>query len=175
MVDDKQLEARAVRGDPEALAQLLKQHYSLLRKYSLKLTLHPAHADDLTQDTMLRAIERIGTYQLRAAFSTWLISIASRLYLDGIRRRKRESRWQAEEQSLHAIRYQMRSIGMDWPEALDALGRLQPDVRAPIVLKHYYGYSQDEIAAMLDIPSGTVKSRIHNGIKQVREELNADA
>ena len=70
---------------------------------------------------------------------------------------------------------QMQSSGRDWPEALEALGRLKPDVRTPIVLKHYYGYSQDEIAAMLDIPAGTVKSRIHNGIKQLREELSADA
>ncbi|MOA50598.1 RNA polymerase sigma factor SigY [compost metagenome] len=59
----------------------------------------------------------------------------------------------------------------EWPEALQALGELKSEWRMPVLLKYYYGYAQEEIAAMLDIPVGTVKSRLHNGLKQLRKEL----
>ena len=62
----------------------------------------------------------------------------------------------------------------DWPDALDALGALNYDIRVPILLKHYYGFDYEEIARWLDIPIGTVKSRLHNGLKQLRKELSDD-
>jgi RNA polymerase sigma-70 factor (ECF subfamily) len=62
----------------------------------------------------------------------------------------------------------------EWSEAIDTLAQLPQEVRVPIILKHYYGYAYEEIAEMMDLPAGTVKSRIHNGLKQIRKEMDAD-
>jgi RNA polymerase sigma factor, sigma-70 family len=164
----------AVRGDTKALASLLHDHYALLYKYMLKITMNKALAEDLVQETMLKAIERIGTFQAKAKFSTWLISIATRLYMDEMRRKGRERKWQSDEQALQAIRFDAAMSREEWPSALDALAGLPPDVRVPIMLKHYYGYSYEEIAQWLDIPLGTVRSRLHNGLSRLRKELNDD-
>ncbi|MEY9865725.1 RNA polymerase sigma factor (sigma-70 family) [Peribacillus sp. B2I2] len=55
---------------------------------------------------------------------------------------------------------------------MEALGHLKADFRVPIILKHYYGFSYEEIARIVKVPEGTVKSRVHKGIKTVRKELN---
>jgi RNA polymerase sigma-70 factor, ECF subfamily len=167
---------KQARKDSGAMAALLQQHYVFLHKYMLKVTMNRTLAEDLVQDTMVKAIENIGTYEGRSKFSTWLISIATRLYLDRLRRLKREKRWQENEQAqaLRALKFEALSAGSEWPDAAEALAELDDDVRLPILLKYYYGYTVDEIAAWMDIPSGTVKSRIHNGLKKLRKELTAD-
>ncbi|RCW44151.1 RNA polymerase sigma (SigY) subunit [Paenibacillus prosopidis] len=169
--DETILIKQAIRGDSRALSELLRQHYSFLYQYVLKVTMNKARAEDVTQETMLKAIEKISTFQGKAKFSTWLITIASRLVVDRIRRNEREKQWLQEEQSLRAMRYDTLQRMNEWPEALQALGELHSDIRIPVLLKYYYGYAQEEISTMLDIPVGTVKSRLHNGLKQLRKEL----
>ncbi|MFD0672662.1 RNA polymerase sigma factor SigY [Cohnella sp. GCM10027633] len=161
----------AVRGDGPALARLLQANYAFLYRYLLKVTMNKALAEDLVQETMLKSIERIGTFREQSKFSTWLIAIASRLYSDEIRRQGRESKWRSEEQSMQAIRFKAALDQEEWPYALDALAGLPPDVRLPLLLKHYYGYAYKEIAEWLDIPVGTVKSRLHYGLDRLRKEL----
>ncbi|WP_308636071.1 RNA polymerase sigma factor SigY [Paenibacillus silvisoli] len=172
--NEEQLVKQAVRGDDRALSDLLRGHYAMLYRYMLKVTMNKAMAEDLVQETMLKAIERIGTFRLQSKFSTWLISIATRRYIDEMRKQQREQKWQTQEQALQAIRFDAAMQRQDWPHALDALGALSYEIRVPILLKYYYGYAYEEIAAWLDIPVGTVKSRLHNGLKQLRKELEAD-
>lgn len=171
MHDEKKLIKQAVRGDSRALSELLQQQYSFLYQYLLKVTMNKTRAEDLTQETMLKAIEKISTFQGKSKFSTWLITIASRLVVDRIRRNELEKHWLQEQQSLRSIRFDTLQQGNEWPEALQALGQLSSDIRIPVLLKYYYGYAQEEISSMLDIPVGTVKSRLHNGLKQLRKEL----
>ncbi|OMF34724.1 RNA polymerase sigma factor SigY [Paenibacillus sp. FSL H8-0548] len=171
MHDETKLIKQAVRGNSSALSELLRLHYAFLYQYVLKVTMNKSRAEDVTQETMLKAIEKIATFQGKAKFSTWLITIASRLVVDNIRRSELEKHWLQEQQLLRAIRFDTLHQGEEWPEALEALGQLSSDVRIPILLKYYYGYAQEEISSMLDIPVGTVKSRLHNGLKQLRKEL----
>lgn len=172
--DEQALIRKAQQGDHQALAALLHRHYAFLVNILIKLTLQPHLAEDLAQDTMLRSMEKIRLYNGQSKFSTWLVTIASRLYIDHLRKKKREKALLAEEQSLRSLKWQTEQKGDDWPDVLDALSRISNDVRLPILLKHYYGYTHDEIAAMLDIPAGTVKSRIHNGVHALRKELRPD-
>ncbi|MCQ6562588.1 RNA polymerase sigma factor SigY [Paenibacillus mendelii] len=171
-MDDETTMKQAVRGDDRALAILLRDNYSLLYRYMLKVTMNKAMAEDLVQETMLKAIERIGTFQLRSKFSTWLISIGTRLYMDEMRKKERERRWRNAEQAMQSIRFDAAMRQDEWPEALDALGEMPYEIRVPILLKYYYGYAYEEIAKWLDIPIGTVKSRLHNGLKHLRKELS---
>ncbi len=176
MSDQVQEQIRqAQQGDASALAGLLREHYTFLYKYLVKVTMNPLLAEEIVQDTMVRCMERISTYNGSSAFSSWLITIATRLYIDRKRRWKREAEWkQQEEQGSRSIRWRFESQGEEWSGVLDALSRLPTAQRVALLLKHYYGYSYDEIGAILQIPSGTVKSRVAYGISQMRKELNED-
>ncbi|MCH1627066.1 RNA polymerase sigma factor SigY [Fredinandcohnia quinoae] len=173
-MDDKDLIKSAKRGDSLAFAMLFKEHYPFLVKYLIKITMNPDIAEDLAQETMMKSIEKIKLYNGKSKFSSWLITIATNLYIDNLRRKKREQNYQLQEQALRKMKWQFESRTEEWNDVMVALGMLSNEIRIPIVLKHYYGYSYEEIADMLQIALGTVKSRIHNGIQSVRKELKSD-
>lgn len=169
---EAELIAKAQRGDQVALARLLQANYLSVKKYLVTVTMDRTLAEDLTQETMIRAIQRIGQYSFRSKLSTWLISIATNLYLDHLRRYKREKRLQEE-----AAAFDLPAAPGPDTEVADLLERLHAlprDVAMPVILKHYYGYTYEEIAAMMAIPEGTVKSRIFNGIRALRKGMSGD-
>lgn len=161
----------AKKGDHLAFAMLFKEHYPFLVKYLMKITMNPDTAEELAQETMAKCIQKIHLYNGQSKFSTWLVSIATNTYIDQCRKKKREKNWQGQEEIYRKLKWHFESRNEEWNDALEALGRLPEDVRIPIILKHYYGYSYDEIGEWMKISSGTVKSRVHNGIKSVRREL----
>lgn len=171
MTEDELIQ-RARGDDSPALAELLQRNYLSVKKYLVTVTLDHALADDLTQETMVRAIQRFRQFTGRSKFSTWLIAIATNLYLDVLRRRSREQRLQAA-----AVDDLVTTAAepAEWQDLLTAMHRLPREVVLPIVLKHYYGYAYEDIAAVMGVPVGTVKSRIHNGMATIRKELTGDA
>lgn len=169
--EEAELIEQAKRGDKTALSLLLQRHYTFLVRYLIKVTLQPMLAEDLAQETMLRCMEKIKLYNGQSKFSSWLLTIGTRLYIDSIRKKKRELRLMEKEQAMRRLKWQTEHTGSEWPEALEALGSLAEGVRMPIILKHYYGYSYEEIARIMEIPEGTVKSRVHNGLEVLRKEL----
>lgn len=173
-MDEQQQIRRAIQGDNHALAQLLQDHYTFLMKYLMKVTMNPTLAEDLVQDTMLKCIEKISLYNGSSKFSSWLITIATRQYIDMMRRKKVEQRWQEQEQALRKIQWHMQQHQETWTDAIESLSKMRYELRLPILLKHYYGYAYEDIAEMMDIPIGTVKSRIYNGLQQLRKELMPD-
>ena len=173
-MDELSLITEAKKGDQRALAMLLQKHYAFVKNYLLKLTLSPSLAEDLTQETVLRCIRKLHLYQDKSKFSSWMITIAGRLYIDYTRKQKREKRWLEGEQARRHIRFQAERSGHSWPELLEALGGLSPDMRMAVVMKHYYGYTIEEIADIVGVPEGTVKSRIHHAVRRLREELTLD-
>lgn len=169
-MDDKNLIKNAKNGNQLALAKLFQQNYSFLLKYLIKVTMNKSVAEDIAQETLAKCIEKIHLYNEKSKFSSWLISIATNLYIDQLRKNKREAKWQ-QEQGIRGLKWQIESRNEDWNDALTALAKLTDDVRIPIVLKHYYGYSYDEIGSIMKVSPGTIKSRIHNGILAIRKEL----
>lgn len=165
----------AQHGDDEALAELLRRHYPFVRNYMIKWTMDPETAQEMTQEAMMRAVTHIRSYDGSSKLSSWLITIASRLYLDECRRRKRERRWRQEQrQSARRMRWTAEASGSEWRDVMDALAELEPETRAAILLKHYYGYGYEEIGRMLGCPEGTAKSRVFHGIRKLRKEWNND-
>ncbi|QWU15482.1 RNA polymerase sigma-70 factor, ECF subfamily [Paenibacillus sophorae] len=172
--EESQIIRKAQRGDRLALAQLLQHHYAFIYKYLLKLTMDPALAEDVTQDTIVRCMEKIALYNGSSSFSSWMITIATRLYIDRMRRRNREEEWIRREQGIRSIRWRFEAQGEEWSDVLDALSRVPLPQRIALLLKHYYGYSYGEIGRILGIPEGTAKSRAAYGLRQLREELKED-
>ncbi|MGG5253374.1 RNA polymerase sigma factor SigY [Neobacillus sp. SM06] len=163
---------KAKKGDERAFAMLFKDNYPYLVKYLIKITMNPDTAEELAQETMAKAVQKLSLFDGKSKFSSWLITIATNSYIDQCRKMKRENEWRKQEVTYRKLKWNLESHNEEWNDALTALGKLSEDVRIPVVLKHYYGYSYEEIGAMMKIASGTVKSRVHKGIQIVRKELN---
>lgn len=174
--EDIYLIQEAITGDDDAFTQLFQKHYSFLYKYLLKLTLNEETSSDLAQETMMKCYTNLASFKGEGKFSTWMISIASRLYIDTIRKKEREKK--KANRLLHVLSRQLtfrsKSNGMEWSDTFSDFNQLPADTRTPILLRHYYGYTYEEIGAMLGIRTGTVKSRVHNGIKTLRKEWDHD-
>lgn len=173
---EEHLIKEACAGNRHSLARLLYDNYAMVFKYLIKFTLNKTLAEDLVQETMVKAIEKFELYDpAKARFSTWLIAVAQNIYFDSIRKRKREK--EHMDDGFQPIDlYDLREEhDEDWDLVLEALSHLSDESRFPLVLKHYHGYSLDEIAKMMSLPLGTVKSRIHNAIKTIRKELDQNA
>ncbi|WP_055105214.1 RNA polymerase sigma factor SigY [Paenibacillus ihumii] len=173
MPQEKEWIKLARQGDAAALASLMQLHYSYVYKYLVKVTMEPKTAEDLTQDTMLKCMENIQRYDGTSAFSSWLITIATRLFIDITRRRKRERHWLMQDGNASRLKWHFEANQEEWSDLLELLSKLSPEHRIAILLKHYYGYSYDEIGSMLNIPAGTAKSRVAYGLRELRKELNS--
>lgn len=119
--DEKELIIRAKDGEDAAFTKLFQLHYPFVYQYVLKLTLNPDLTEDLVQETMLKAYVSLHQFQGNAKFSTWLISIASRLFIDHQRRKKRENRkTQATgEEALRKMKWNSALHGHEWSEYLE--------------------------------------------------------
>ncbi len=156
--------------------EIVSQHSARVYRLAYRLTGNPHDAEDLTQEVFVRVFRSLDSYT-PGTFEGWLHRITTNLFLDGARRKQK-------------IRFDGLADGSadrlpsSWPnpseqladEDLDhdvaaALAALAPEFRAAVVLCDIEGLSYDEIAAVLDIKIGTVRSRIHRGRAQLRSAL----
>lgn len=154
----------------------VRDNLSNVYRLAYRLTGNKADAEDLTQDAFVRAFRAMPNFK-PGNVGGWLHRITTNLFLDRMRRKKRirfdafadgfadKLRSSAHEPD-EALEYR----GLD-QELTDALMRLSPAIRAAIVLCDLEGLSYEETAQSLDIPSGTVRSRIHRGRTQLRKQL----
>lgn len=154
------------KNGEEALAALLQANYRIVLGYFLKLTQDPELAKDLTQETMVRAIKNLRKYRGEGKFSSWLIAVGSNYYRDELRKKKTEV--EINDGCLPVLEKQEEMENVDIKRALL---ELPAEKRIPLILKYYYDYSYQEIAAALKIPVGTVRSRLHSAVRQLRERL----
>ncbi len=145
--------------------------------YSLAYRLCGNHQDaqDLVQEVLLRVRRGLATYR-PGNFEGWLSRITTNAFLDRVRKQKRRptvplpddhERFMAGSPDVEA-----ELASRDLPDYLQQLlGRLSPEYRAAVVLSDVIGYSYEEIATILDIPIGTVRSRIHRGRGRLRKAL----
>jgi len=160
------LARRVADDDRRAVDALLRDHYDRLYAVCRRLTGNDADAADATQETLLAVVRGLRGFDGRSRFSTWSYRIAVNASLDELRRRRRRPEPTAEP-FLDAPR----SGGADAAgEASDrrldidaALTRLPPEFRAAVVLRDLCGLDYAEIASVLEIPPGTVRSRIARG------------
>src|SRR5690554_1978126 len=133
---------RAVSGDKEALEELLKRNYRIVKGYLLKTTCNYTLTEDLTQETMYRAVKNIKKYRPSGKFSTWLITIASNLYWDHLRKTKKEvSLKDFDDGFISTYFYRTTSSPFEDREKIIELQNIMAELpfekRAVLVLKHF--------------------------------------
>lgn len=169
--------AAAKAGDRRALDALLRAHYDRLYAVCRRLTGSDADAADACQEALLGIVRNLDRFDGRSRFGTWAYRIAVNASLDELRRRRRRP---APQDTSAADRPEPADPGLDPAVtvadrlALDAaLARLAPDFRAAVVLRDVAGLDYAEIAEALEIPPGTVRSRIARGRAALADDLGA--
>lgn len=167
-VSDPILASRAAAGDTGAFAILVQRNLAGLRSFLRRMGAAPDVADDLAQDALVTAFERIGDYRGEGAFGGWVRKIAARLYLRALRAAGRLEPLDTAPEA--------HTSGHDAGQRLDldaALERLPGMQRLCVSLQHGAGYTSAEIAIALGLPEGTVKSHITRGLARLRKDLGA--
>lgn len=170
---DADLIARALlQEDQNAFGELVRRHQSPVRGFLQKLARGDAHlADDLAQQTFIRAWQRLESFRGEAKFSTWLFGIAYNEFRMEARRRKELSVEEIAEippEPNQPAAAEQSNLRMDLNEAMKTL---TPAERAAMVLCCQNGLSHDEAAQVLECPLGTVKTNILRGREKLRKKL----
>jgi RNA polymerase sigma-70 factor, ECF subfamily len=163
---DAELVEAAQGGDDRALDTLLRRHHDRVYAICRRLAGNDADALDATQEALITVVRRLDRYDGRAAFTTWLYRVATNACLDELRRRARRPRPVADEELAGHRPAAGPSVDGAVAARLDvdeALGHLAMEFRAPVVLRDLCGLDYAEIAEVLDLPPGTVRSRISRG------------
>lgn len=167
--EDRELAGRARKGDLDAFNALVSRWETRIYNYLLRITGHADDALDLCQDTFLKAYQNLARLDDPARFGAWLYRIAHNEAMSHLRRPQRES--ELDEATAAALR----GASMAPVEASlaveAALERLSPEQREAVLLKVYEGFKFEEIAAILDCPASTIKSRVYTGLELLKEAL----
>jgi RNA polymerase sigma-70 factor (ECF subfamily) len=173
-LDQRDLVERAGRGDHDAFAVLVDASIARLEAVARLILRDPELARDAVQDAYIRAWRDLPGLRDPERFDAWLHRLTVNSCLDAVRRRKRRP----VEVELSPImspfsRDEAGSIA-DRDQLEHGFRRLGPDLRAVLVLHYYVGMSASAVAETLDIPKGTVQSRLHRALAELRASIAAD-
>ena len=183
-MEEHELIEKSINGDGEAFEQLTKPYYQGIINHAYAMLKNRDDALDMAQEALVKAFVGLEAFNGQSSFNTWLYRIASNVCLDEIRKRKRR----ASSVSLTGgDKDEQTEVDIvdknDGPEKiaqknelrrviLQAIGELDEEYRATIVLRELEGMDYNEIAATLGISLGTVKSRISRARIKLREKLS---
>lgn len=178
---DAELVAAAITGDRDAFEALVRRHQTRIVNYAMAIVKYPADAEDVAQETFIRAYRSLTRFRGDSSFKTWLYTIATNAARTGLERRIRRNRLEDESLDDEAAPLAAGDVpagGADAEttllqrESIDrALAALPPDLRIAVVLRDVEGLDYKEIAAATGAPIGTVESRIFRARRRLRALL----
>lgn len=185
---DQELVQLCLKGNDRAARALVSRFQRPLFSVIHRMVRDPELAEDLAQEAFVRAFDKLRQYDPSYKFSSWLFKIGHNLTVDHLRKKELDTvsihgapdATSEEEQEATAPtlesrgerpdeRFEARELGREIEEAV---GELRPAYREAILLRHVEGRSYDEIAEIMELPLGTVKTYIHRGRKELQEHLS---
>jgi RNA polymerase sigma-70 factor (ECF subfamily) len=186
---DADVVALAKEGRDAAFRELVRRYERPVFSLIYRVVRDRDTSEDLAQDTFVKVLNHIDRYRPEFKFSSWLFKIANNVAIDHLRRRTVDtvslegSRYATTTDQMEATSVRVAASQESPLEELEsrelgsaierAIAGLRPEYRACILLRHVEDRSYEEIAAMLDIPLGTVKTYIHRARHELREALQA--
>lgn len=180
--EERRLIERALSGDRTAAADLIKTHQPSLYAYMLRMSGRPEIAEDIVQDAFVRALTNLTRFDFKFRFSTWLFTIAKRLYVNAMQKHKPAY----DSDTVGGCEFLGpndpasptidRELQVNAKAALDvALGSLSQEQREIVVLFHQLDWPIAQIAEYMDMPEGTIKSHLHRGRQKMKAVLSEHA
>jgi RNA polymerase sigma-70 factor, ECF subfamily len=176
--EERELIERAIAGDRDAAAACIRAHQASLYAYMLRISGRPEVAEDIVQDAFVRALTNLHRFDFKFRFSTWLFTIAKRLYVNAMQKHK--PAYDSDVVDSAEFRGENRperpaidsELSVNAKQAIDvALASLGEDQREIVVLFHQLDWSIGQIAEHMDMPEGTIKSHLHRGRQKMRSVL----
>jgi len=184
---DADVVALAQQGRDAAFRELIRRYERPVFSLIFRMVRDRELSEDLAQDTFVKVLNHIDRYRPEFKFSSWLFKIANNVAIDHLRRRQIEtisidgSPHAATADAIEATSFEIAGQQESPLEEMEsrelgsaierAIGRLRPEYRSCIMLRHVEGRSYEEIAATLDLPLGTVKTYIHRARHELRRAL----
>lgn len=166
--------AQVMDGDRSALRGIVERYHSALLGFFVQMVREPSLAEDLVQETFIRLL-RQRSYSPNRPFRPWVFGVAANLARDSARRRARETTVEDAVLAVIPDTHQGpedRAVAQDTTRLVaEALARLAPEYQLTLVLRLGNDLSVQEIANALEVPIGTVKSRLAVGTRKLRESL----
>src|SRR6476620_1202094 len=170
---------RCLAGDQQAWEAIVQQHRRRVFNVAYKFVGKHDEAEDLTQDIFLKLFKSLDTFDRRANFQTWLISVSRNLCIDHYRRVRKER--ETVDRDVDAGELTPAAPGQNAYQALEqrdrvdllrkAMAELPPTLREAVVKRDIQELSYQEIADQLHLPEGTVKSRINRGRTELARQV----
>jgi RNA polymerase sigma-70 factor (ECF subfamily) len=170
---DAQLVEQCLRGEGLAWEELVRRHTRRIFNLCYRFTGRRPEAEDLTQEVFLRVYRTLGSYRSgHGAFTTWMTSVTRNLLIDHYRRTKRDRMTSSlENEMAHVEQKESSAPRPDHVAASSELSvqlqrvlrQLSPELREAVILRDLQGLDYKEIQDVLQVPEGTVKSRINRG------------
>ncbi len=174
---------RAQNGDTQAFGELMTPHEKRIYALCFRMSGNREDALDCAQEAMLRVWRALGSYRKQASFTTWLYRVVTNTCLDSLRKKK--IRPSISLDALTDMGFSPQDDSADPSFHAESTARkqtlhesireLQPDMRAALILRDVQGFSYEEVAAILDTPLGTIKSRINRAREKLRSILFQNA
>jgi len=184
---DQDVVLAARRGSDAAYRELVRRYERPIFSLIFRMVRDRELAEDLTQETFIKALNALASYRPEFKFSSWIFKIANNAAIDQLRRREVDtlsldgSPTAETPDAVEATALQVGSKGespLDEMEAREigtaieiAVGKLRPEYRACILLRHVEGLAYEEISEQLNLPLGTVKTYIHRARNELRVYL----
>lgn len=172
---DDELVQAVMGGNRQVFGVLVDRHLPAVVGVVSRIVCNRADAEDLAQDTFVRAFGRLGQYGRRDSFRNWLLKIATNLCLNHLQARKRERNRYLRVAQNRSEPVETVDDGPDLPSPRQWqhwLSKLDETQRAAIVLFHFHEMSYAEVAEALDAPINTVRTYLHRGRRRLRELMS---
>jgi RNA polymerase sigma-70 factor, ECF subfamily len=169
----------ATSGDRRATAQLIQAHQASLYAFMLRLSGRPDVAEDIVQDAFVRVLKNLNRFDPRFRFSTWLFTIAKRLYMNAQQKHKPlfdseiVHSWQGKDADPNAPLLDDERHGNMRGAIEYGLTKLNEKQREIILLFHQQSWPIAQIAEYLEMPEGTIKSHLHRARLRMRRAISA--
>ena len=183
MIEDAELIRRSLTGDQRACRDLVRRYQRQVYSVLLRVVRRSEDAEDLTQETFVRMFRALDRYDPERPFTAWLFTIATRIGIDHLRRRRIQTMsltvsepGSTEEHTLDVEDPGLKpdevaSYAEEARNAQDLIDSLPEHYRIVVLLRHQQDLSYEEIAEALNLPLGTVKARIHRARALLKERI----
>ena len=177
--NDLELVEKTRAGDTDAFREIVERHSRRLFKTAYRLTGNEAHADDVVQETLLRAYRNLHRFDARSQLGTWLYRITVNCSMDLMRKESRRAAKETTEDKVELASLEASEPRPDRIAESSEMGRavarvlrgLSPTERAAFVMRHFEGYSSVEIGRILGIRSGATRNAVFRAVRKLRAAL----
>ena len=171
LADELELVSRTLAGDTAGYGEIIERYKDALYRHAYRLVRDEDDAEDIAQETFIKAYDKLHTFDTTKKLSTWLFRIATNTALDHLRRAKHQTPLTVELTARIASSAVGPHMSAEHAELYQAVAQLHPRYQAVISMHYWEGLKIEEIASIMNVPPGSVKGWLHRAKQDLKKEL----